>query len=101
MKVQSTECRTHSRQHGAVERPRSTVFALHSMLLRRRRGMAVLLVLGLLALTLTLSYAMLRMEYQVQQSQTNISGQDRARLAAITGVSIALRQMHDGTWAGV
>ncbi|HUE73122.1 MAG TPA: hypothetical protein VMP01_19715 [Pirellulaceae bacterium] len=63
--------------------------------------MAVVLVLGLLALTLTLSYAMLRMEYQVQQSQTNISGQDRARLAAVTGVSIALRQMHDGTWAGV
>ncbi len=67
----------------------------------RRRGMAVVLVLGLLALTLTLSYAMLRMEYQVQQSQTNISGQDRARLAAVTGISVALRQMHDGTWAGV
>ena len=66
-----------------------------------RNGMAVVLVLGLLALTLTLSYAMLRMEYQVQQSQTNISGQDRARLAAVTGVSIAMRQMHDGTWAGV
>jgi hypothetical protein len=66
-----------------------------------RTGMAVLLVLGLLALTLTLSYAMLRMEYQVQQSQTNISGQDRARLAAVTGVSIALRKMHDGTWGGV
>lgn len=66
-----------------------------------RRGMAVILVLGLLALTLTLSYAMLRMEYQVQQSQTNISGQDQARLAALTGVSVALRQMHDGTWTGV
>ena len=67
----------------------------------RRRGMAVVLVLGLLALTLTLSYAMLRMEYQVDQSQTNISGLDKARLAAVTGISVALRKMHDGTWAGV
>ena len=66
-----------------------------------RRGMAVVLVLGLLALTLTLSYAMLRMEYQVEQSQTNISGLDKARLAAVTGISVALRKMHDGTWAGV
>jgi hypothetical protein len=41
------------------------------------------------------------MEYQVEQSQTNISGLDKARLAAVTGISIALRQMHDGTWAGV
>jgi hypothetical protein len=63
--------------------------------------MAVVLVLGLLALTLTLSYAMLRMEYQVEQSQTNISGLDKARLAAVTGISVALRQMHDGTWSGV
>src|SRR5688500_1324140 len=66
-----------------------------------RRGMAVVLVLGLLALTLTLSYAMLRLEYQVEQSQTNISGHDRARLAAVAGISVALRRMHDGTWAGV
>lgn len=66
-----------------------------------RRGMAVVLVLGLLALTLTLSYAMLRLEYQVEQSQTNISGQDRARLAAVAGISVALRRMHDGTWGGV
>ena len=63
--------------------------------------MAVVLVLGLLALTLTLSYAMLRMEYQVEQSQTNISGLEKARLAAVTGISVALRKMHDGTWAGV
>ena len=86
----------NSRHLPAPQRPHSALSALVP-----RRGMAVVLVLGLLALTLTLSYAMLRMEYQVQQSQTNISGHDRARLAAVTGVSIALRQMHDGTWPGV
>jgi hypothetical protein len=66
-----------------------------------RRGMAVLLVLGLLALTLTLSYAMLRLQHQVDQTQTHINGADKARLAALTGMAVALRKMHDSTWAGV
>lgn len=99
MKAPSSECLGETQDRSALRR-RSSHGGKRAGLVARR-GMAVLLVLGLLALTLTLSYAMLRMEYQVQQSQTNISGQDQARLAALTGVSIALRQMHDGTWTGV
>lgn len=66
-----------------------------------RRGVAVLLVLGMLAMTLALSYASLRGQATVAQlAENNTRGED-ARLAAESGVYAALRIMSDGTWAGI
>ncbi len=67
----------------------------------RRRGVAVLLVLGMLAMTLALSYASLRGQATVAQLANNLGRGEAARLAAESGVFTALRRMSEGTWAGV
>ena len=67
----------------------------------RRRGIAVLLVLGMLAMTLALSYASLRGQATVSQLANNVGRGEAARLAAESGVFTALRRMSEGTWAGV
>jgi hypothetical protein len=66
-----------------------------------RRGVAVLLVLGMLAMTLALSYASLRGQATVAQLAENLGRGESARMAAESGVYAALRKMSDGTWAGV
>lgn len=68
---------------------------------RPRRGMAVVLVLGLLSLTLALSYAMLRSQTITAQVQQNSRRPTSARLAAQAGLSVALRKMRETDWAGV
>jgi hypothetical protein len=65
-----------------------------------RRGVAVLLVLGMLAMTLALSYASLRGQATVAQLAENQGRGEEARLAAESGIYTALRKMSDGTWAG-
>jgi hypothetical protein len=67
----------------------------------RRRGVAVLLVLGMLAMTLALSYASLRSQATVSQLASNVGRGEAARLAAESGIFTALRRMSEGTWAGV
>lgn len=67
----------------------------------RRRGMTVLLVLGLLSITLALSYAMLRTQTTSARIQANQQVRFDARQAAMTGMQIALRKMHEANWAGV
>lgn len=64
------------------------------------RGMAVVLVLGLLSLTLALSYAMLRAQTVTAQVQQNAQRPAGARLAAQTGLAVALRKMRESDWAG-
>jgi hypothetical protein len=67
----------------------------------RRRGIAVLLVLGMLAMTLALSYASLRGQATVAQLANNLGRGEAARMAAESGVYTALRRMSEGTWAGI
>ncbi len=67
---------------------------------RSRRGVAVLLVLGMLAMTLALSYASLRGQATVAQLAENQGRGEEARLAAESGIYTAMRKMSDGTWAG-
>ncbi len=67
----------------------------------RRSGVAVIVVLGLLAITLALSYALLRTQATAGLIARNSSRQLDARLAAEAGLASALRQMHENGWAGV
>ncbi len=63
--------------------------------------MAVVVVLGLLAITLSLSYALLRTQGTASLIARNSSRQLDARLAAEAGLAAALRKMHEDGWAGV
>jgi len=66
-----------------------------------RRGVTVLLVLGVLAVTIALSYAIMRTQVTSSQIQANLSDRDSARQAAQAGLMIALRKMHQSDWSGV
>lgn len=68
---------------------------------RQRRGMAVLLVLMLLAMTLGLSYAMVRSQNTASAIERNADRRALAREAAMAGMAAALRSMHRNTWTGV
>ena len=66
-----------------------------------RRGMAVLLVLGVLAITLAVCYATLRGQGTTAQLARNNSRALQARAAAHSGLAAALRKMSESTWSGV
>jgi hypothetical protein len=68
---------------------------------RRRRGMALLMVLLLLSLTVGLSYAAMRGQATVGMIQRNSNRRASARQDAITGLSMALKKMNLATWTGV
>jgi hypothetical protein len=76
------------RRFGSVRRPIS------------RRGIALVLVLALLAITLGFSYALLRSHTTDHELERNQSRKTDARTAAQAGVAVALRKLYDGTWAG-
>ncbi len=63
--------------------------------------MAILVLLGLLAISLSLSYATLRSQATTQQIQSNSGHRQQARVAATAGLSTGLARMHESTWAGV
>lgn len=67
----------------------------------KRRGVAVVMVLGLLAITLALSYSMLRGQTMTAQLQQNFTRTVDARYAAQAGMNAALRKMHEANWQGV
>ncbi len=67
----------------------------------QRRGMAVLLVMVILSVTLATAYAVIYSESQSLQIQQNSSSRAQARQAALTGLSVALRKMHQSSWSGV
>jgi len=67
----------------------------------KRRGAAVIIVLGLVAITLALSYAVLRSQATTLRIQQNAGAQVSARQAALTGLSVGLRAMHENSWSGV
>src|SRR5262245_8623239 len=66
-----------------------------------RRGIAVVLVLGLLAITLAISYATLRGQGTTTQLAVNNSRALDAHVAAQSGVAAALRKISENGWAGV
>ncbi|HZN35080.1 MAG TPA: hypothetical protein VFB80_14725 [Pirellulaceae bacterium] len=66
-----------------------------------RRGMAILLVLGVLAITLAVCYATLRGQGATAQLARNNSRALQAREAAHSGLAAALRKMSEAGWAGV
>jgi hypothetical protein len=68
---------------------------------RRPRGIAVVLVLGLLAITLAISYATLRGQGTTLQLAENNSRALDARVAAQSGLASALRKISENAWAGV
>ena len=68
---------------------------------KRPRGIAVVLVLGLLAMTLAISYATLRGQANTVELARNKSRASDARVAAQSGLTAALRKMSDNTWSGI
>lgn len=68
---------------------------------RSRRGAAVIIVLTIVALCMAMAYASMRSQFTMVQVQRNGLTQGDARHAALTGLSVALRQMHQSDWAGV
>jgi hypothetical protein len=67
----------------------------------KRRGIAVLLILGMLAMTLAMSYATLRTQATTAQQTSNLIRGDEARLAAESGMQSALRTISGSSWGGV
>ncbi|NIP85055.1 MAG: hypothetical protein GTO03_05625, partial [Planctomycetales bacterium] len=68
---------------------------------RRRRGIAVVIVLGVISLALAISYAMLRTQTTTLVLQRNAGRRMAARQAAAAGLSAGLQKMHTNSWAGV
>jgi hypothetical protein len=66
----------------------------------RRRGMVLVVVLGLVSMTLGIAYVMMRTQTYDLQVLNNQTRQLDARSAARVGISSAIRKMHDDTWPG-
>src|SRR5436190_13065851 len=69
--------------------------------LYRPRGIAVVMVLGLLAITIAISYATLRGQGTTTQLARNGSRSLEARAAARSGISAGLRAISENAWGGI
>ncbi|MGD0517730.1 MAG: hypothetical protein ABSA26_09365 [Thermoguttaceae bacterium] len=67
---------------------------------RRRRGVAVFLVLLLITLTLVISYAAVRTQNMAFMVQRNSDRRAVAQQTAVTGMTMALKKMQNSSWAG-
>lgn len=68
---------------------------------RRRSGVALAMVLGLLAITYAVAFMALRSQTTAMQLSSNANLDNLARQAAMTGYGAALRKMHENAWGGV
>lgn len=68
---------------------------------KSRRGVAIVMVLGLLAITFSVAFMMTRGQVSSLQLRTNASLDLQAREAALTGYRAGLRKMHESAWGGV
>lgn len=68
---------------------------------KRPRGMAIVMVLGLLAITLAISYATLRGQGTTVELARNNNRSMDARVAAQSGLSVAIRKMSENSWGGI
>ncbi|MCE9528242.1 MAG: hypothetical protein K8R36_19545 [Planctomycetales bacterium] len=67
-----------------------------------RRGVALIVILGMLAITIAVSYALMRSQVQTTLLQANAQTNNLARQAAEAGLIRAIRRMSlDGDWGGV
>lgn len=66
-----------------------------------RRGMALILILGMLAITIAVSYSLMRSQVQTTLLQTNAQTNALARQAAEAGLNQAIRKMSTDSWDGV
>lgn len=78
---------------------RISAHRLHSAY--RPRGIAVVMVLGLLAITIAVSYATLRGQGTSTQLARNNSRSLEARAAARSGIAAAIRKISENGWGGV
>src|SRR5437763_15834362 len=69
--------------------------------LYRPRGIAIVMVLGLLAITIAISYATLRGQGTTTQLARNSSRSLEARAAARSGIAAALRNVSENAWGGI
>ncbi|RIK79256.1 MAG: hypothetical protein DCC68_13625 [Planctomycetota bacterium] len=60
--------------------------------------MAVLLVLVVLGISLVMAYGLMRVQSTAEQVQSNSIRRGDARQAAMTGLSVGLRKMHETGW---
>jgi hypothetical protein len=67
----------------------------------RPRGIAVVMILGLLAITIAISYATLRGQGTTSQLARNNSRALEARSASASGINAALRKISENGWGGV
>src|SRR3982750_4035209 len=67
----------------------------------RPRGMAIVLVLGILAMTLAISYATLRGQATTAELARNKNRGSNARVAAQSGLAAALQKMSSDNWSGI
>lgn len=65
-----------------------------------RRGLAIILVLGIISITMAVSYAILRGQAANVRTQVNGTIRLDARQAAYSGLSAALRKMSQTDWGG-
>ena len=63
--------------------------------------MALILILGMLAITIAVSYSLMRSQVQTTLLQTNAQTNSLARQAAAAGLNQAIRKMSYDGWAGV
>lgn len=66
-----------------------------------RRGVALVMVLGLLAITFAVAFSMSRTQLSAIQLQGNAAIEVQAREAALTGYRMGLRKLHESSWGGV
>ena len=69
--------------------------------IKRRRGIALVLILGMLAITIAVSYSLMRLQTQTILLQNNAQTNELARRAAEAGLVQAIRKMHFDAWSGV
>jgi hypothetical protein len=69
--------------------------------IRRRRGVAIIVVLGLISIAMALSYTMMRAQGTTLKIQENSRRRADARQAALSGLMAGLGQMHQKDWSGV
>ena len=67
----------------------------------KRRGVALLLVLGILAVTMATAYAMIRAEFLTGRLSRNARRNSIADSAARTGLMFGLREMSNSSWTGI
>ncbi len=68
---------------------------------RPRRGVAIIVVLAIVAIALASAYSLLRSQATVVQVQANTNQRSQARQAAVTGMLVAMQKMSATGWLGV